>query len=334
MREEWENYLLGKGELRDLHTRYKKKSKNPKGFGVLDGVVHVAPPQNAEASSVNKQEHDALLAAAAEIRKRAKKDDAVGDDPQLLVSGRGHGRGKGRGKVVPSKSPQNAEAGRGNNQEHDVLLASSLEIQRKAEKDDAVGANPPLLVSGKGRGKGRGKVRTKNSLAKVKCLGNKASNNDKKEFIPDDLVIPDSEDEGQEYELNQVVTADSTEPTCQIDPVDEGVLRKHTGVVDSTGTINAKPLPPVHFYALESGQPILDILRPSIIIVYHPDMTFVREIEVHKAENPSKKLKVYFIFYEDSSEVQKFEASIRRENGAFESLIRQKSLMMIPVDQV
>lgn len=333
MREEWENYLLGKGELRDLHTRYKKKSKNPKGFGVLDGVVHVAPPQNAEASSVNKQEHDALLAAAAEIRKRAKKDDAVGDDPQLLVSGRGHGRGKGRGKVVPSKSPQNAEAGRGNNQEHDVLLASSLEIQRKAEKDDAVGANPPLLVSGKGRGKGRGKVRTKNSLAKVKCLGNKASNNDKKEVIPDDLVIPDSEDEGQEYELNQVVTADSTEPTCQIDPVDEGVLRKHTGVADSTGTINAKPLPPVHFYALESGQPILDILRPSIIIVYHPDMTFVREIEVHKAENPSKKLKVYFIFYEDSSEVQKFEASIRRENGAFESLIRQKSLMMIPVDQ-
>ncbi|KAL2327789.1 hypothetical protein Fmac_021216 [Flemingia macrophylla] len=29
----------------------------------------------------------------------------------------------------------------------------------------------------------------------------------------------------------------------------------------------------------------------------------------------------------------KFEASIRRENGAFESLIRQKSMMMIPVDQ-
>jgi DNA excision repair protein ERCC-4 len=32
--------------------------------------------------------------------------------------------------------------------------------------------------------------------------------------------------------------------------------------------------------------------------------------------------------------VQKFESSIRRENEAFESLIRQKSLMMIPVDQV
>ncbi|XP_042021263.1 DNA repair endonuclease UVH1-like isoform X2 [Salvia splendens] len=72
---------------------------------------------------------------------------------------------------------------------------------------------------------------------------------------------------------------------------------------------------------------------PSIIILYHPDIAFVREIEVYKSENPSKRLKVYFLFYENSTEVQKFEASIRRENGAFESLIRQKSLMMVSVSQ-
>ncbi|GKD78959.1 hypothetical protein Tco_1341580 [Tanacetum coccineum] len=64
--------------------------------------------------------------------------------------------------------------------------------------------------------------------------------------------------------------------------------------------------PPVHFYAYESGQKVLDILKP----------------------NPSKKVKVYFLFYEDSTEVQRFETSICRENGAFESLIRQKSMMI------
>ncbi|KAG0447666.1 hypothetical protein HPP92_028225, partial [Vanilla planifolia] len=58
------------------------------------------------------------------------------------------------------------------------------------------------------------------------------------------------------------------------------------------------------------------------------DIIFVREIEVYKAENPSLNVKVYFLFYENSAEVQKFDASIRRENAAFESLIRQKSLMM------
>uniref|UniRef100_A0A0D3FCK6 ERCC4 domain-containing protein n=1 Tax=Oryza barthii TaxID=65489 RepID=A0A0D3FCK6_9ORYZ len=42
---------------------------------------------------------------------------------------------------------------------------------------------------------------------------------------------------------------------------------------------------------------------------------------------------VQFYALDNSAEVQKFESSIRRENEAFESLIRQKSLMMIPVDQ-
>ncbi|KAK8957692.1 DNA repair endonuclease UVH1 [Platanthera zijinensis] len=97
--------------------------------------------------------------------------------------------------------------------------------------------------------------------------------------------------------------------------------------------INAKPIPPVQFYAIDKDEHVLDIWKPSVIILFHPDTTFVREIEVYKAENPSGKLKVYFIFYEYSTEVQKFEASIRRENRAFESLIRQKSLLMIPLDQ-
>lgn len=90
----------------------------------------------------------------------------------------------------------------------------------------------------------------------------------------------------------------------------------------------------MHFHALESDLSILEILKPSVIIIYHPDITFVREVEVYNADNPSKRVKVYFLFYEDSTEVQKFEASIRRENGAFESLIRQKSMMMIPINLV
>ncbi|GJR11587.1 DNA repair endonuclease UVH1 [Tanacetum coccineum] len=62
-------------------------------------------------------------------------------------------------------------------------------------------------------------------------------------------------------------------------------LKKH---VDTSGS--DKWIPPVHFYAYESGQKVLDILKPSAIVVYHPDIAFVREIEVYKAENPSKKV--------------------------------------------
>ncbi|CAI0538004.1 unnamed protein product [Linum tenue] len=112
-------------------------------------------------------------------------------------------------------------------------------------------------------------------------------------------------------------------------------LRNHNGDHNDPEGLEegAKKIPPLYFYALERDEPILDMLKPSVIIVYHPDMTFVREIQVFKAENLSKKVKVYFIFYEASIELHKFEDNIRIENGAFESLIRQKSMMMIPVDQ-
>ncbi|XP_016201489.1 DNA repair endonuclease UVH1 isoform X2 [Arachis ipaensis] len=234
MSEEWKKYLLSKVQLRDI-VHKKKKPKDPKGFGILDGVTPIAPAQNAETSSISKQEHDALLAAASGLRGLAENDF---EDPQPDFGGRG--RGKGKRKVGNKKGP----------------------------------------------------------------------------------IINDEVQSGN----REASTSYKAETS-----VENMVLRKHKN--PDTTTANAKPLPPVQLYALESDQPILDILKPSIVIVYHPDVAFVREIEVYKAENPSKKLKVYFLFYEDSTEVQKFEASIRRENGAFESLIRQKSMMMIPVDQ-
>lgn len=257
MSEEWKKYLLSKLQLRDV-VRQKKKPKDPKGFGVLDGVTPMAPVQNAEAT-ISKQEHDALLAAASGIKDLAEKGCMM-EDPLGLDSG-GQKRGKGKGKVGSKNRPVT---------------------------NDSSGVH---------------------SSKKSSTSGN--------------LRISGSKNNGEMEETNPVGAGGTT--------VKNLVLRRHTNA-DATGS-NAKPLPPVHFYALESDQPILDALRPSTIIVYHPDMTFVREIEVYKSENPSKKLKVYFLFYEDSTEVQKFEASIRRENGAFESLIRQKSMMVIPVDQ-
>ncbi|KAL2336984.1 hypothetical protein Fmac_011430 [Flemingia macrophylla] len=180
-----------------------------------------------------------------------------------------------------------------------------------------------------GRAKRKRKVGTRNGPDVLDSSG--VRNNDKEE-TSDEIRMSDSENKIVEDVTNPVSAGRFCETMQDRTSVENIVLRRHTN--PDAAASNGKPLPPVHFYALESDQPILDILKPSVVIVYHPDMTFVREIEVYKVENPLKRLKVYFIFYEESTEVQKFEASIRRENGAFESLIRQKSMMMIPVDQV
>ncbi|CAJ1928749.1 unnamed protein product [Sphenostylis stenocarpa] len=269
MHEEWKKYLLNKVQLRDIVNKKKKpKDPKPKGFGILDGVTPITPAQNAETTSIGKQEHDALLAAASKLRNVSENDHVVEDTPQPDFGGQGRGKRKRKVGI----------------------------------------RNVPIVLDGSG-----------------------VQNNDKEEAVSNKIGMSDSKNKINEDETNPVSTARFSGTTDEGISVENIVLRKHTNT--DVAARNGKPLPPVHFYALESDQPILDILKPSVLIVYHPDMAFVREIEVYKAENPSKRLKVYFLFYEDSTEVQKFEASIRRENGAFESLIRQKSMMMIPVDQ-
>lgn len=277
LQEEWKKYLLSKVELRGLPTPEKKKAKlkpkEPKGFGILDGVAPVKSMQSAEASSPNKQEHDILLAAASKIRNQCRRELVVEDEPQPLA-------GSCR-KGAKEKGKEHKKRGQANG-------------QNSGRKDNGI---------------------------KIDMV------------IKDLPEISGSKNKSQTVKNDQAAIDGYCEANLQRASVDKGVLQRHAEELDLAGSRNAKPIPPVHFYALESDQPILDILKPSVVIVYHPDMMFVREIEVYKAENPSKKLKVYFLFYEDSTEVQKFEASIRRENRAFESLIRQKSLMMIPVDQ-
>ncbi|TKY70765.1 DNA repair endonuclease UVH1 [Spatholobus suberectus] len=267
--EEWKKYLLNKVQLRDIvHKKKKPKDPKPKGFGILDGVTPIIPAQNAETTSISKQEHDALLAAASKLRNVVENDHVVEDSPQPDLGRRGCAKRK---RKVGNR-------------------------------------NGPVFLDGSG-----------------------VQNNDKEESTIHKIGMSDSKNKVDEEETNHVSAGRFCETMQGGASVENIVLRRHTN--PDAAARNGKPLPPVHFYALESDQPILDILKPSIVIVYHPDMAFVREIEVYKAENPSKRLKVYFLFYEDSTEVQKFEASIRRENGAFESLIRQKSMMMIPVDQ-
>ncbi|KAF6153014.1 hypothetical protein GIB67_021619 [Kingdonia uniflora] len=242
MREEWEKYLLCKAELHGIRSRTKKKSKEPKGVGILNGAVPAMPRENADAGSINKLERDVLLAAASELSSIGKEDIVIEELQD----------GKSKSKGADTKCSK-------------FLKKSDISLKR--------------INDGK------------------------------------------SEIYASENEFQKGVT------------LDKRVLQKHKTEVNTGDSAQSKPLPPVHFYALESHEHILDVLRPSVIIVYHPDMSFVREVEIYKAENSSMKVKVYFLFYEDSTEVQKFEASIRKENGAFESLIRQKSLMMIPVDQ-
>ncbi|CAG8438592.1 3356_t:CDS:10 [Funneliformis mosseae] len=74
-----------------------------------------------------------------------------------------------------------------------------------------------------------------------------------------------------------------------------------------------------------------DEFDPKYIIIYHPDQAFIRRVEVYRTLHPDIPCLVYFMMYENSIEEQKYLSVIRREKEAFEKLIKEKSIMAIPL---
>ncbi|XP_074643083.1 DNA repair endonuclease XPF-like isoform X2 [Tubulanus polymorphus] len=77
----------------------------------------------------------------------------------------------------------------------------------------------------------------------------------------------------------------------------------------------------------------LQEIKPRYVILYDAAMPFVRQLEVYKACNPCRQLRVYFIMYTASTEEQKYLTTLRKEKQAFEYLIREKASMVIPEDR-
>lgn len=76
-----------------------------------------------------------------------------------------------------------------------------------------------------------------------------------------------------------------------------------------------------------SLQKNLEDIAPNFIIMYHSNMTAVRQIEIYEARRQKERqLKVYFLIHAETVEEQSYLTSLRREKEAFEFLIQTKSV--------
>ncbi|CAO3594824.1 unnamed protein product [Absidia cylindrospora] len=89
----------------------------------------------------------------------------------------------------------------------------------------------------------------------------------------------------------------------------------------------------IQCYESDVVEQVLEDLWPRYVIMYDPDPAFIRRVEVYRAMNPSLQVRVYFMVYDNSVEEQKYLSLIRKEKEAFEKLIREKSIMAIPLRQ-
>ncbi|ODV94261.1 hypothetical protein PACTADRAFT_44994 [Pachysolen tannophilus NRRL Y-2460] len=69
---------------------------------------------------------------------------------------------------------------------------------------------------------------------------------------------------------------------------------------------------------------LLQEIMPSYIIMYEPDLSFIRRVEVYQAVNKDRPAKTFFMYYGNSVEEQKHLNNIRKEKESFTKLIREK----------
>lgn len=85
----------------------------------------------------------------------------------------------------------------------------------------------------------------------------------------------------------------------------------------------------IHAYDGDQDEHILEEIKPRYIIMYEPDASFIRRIEVYRSSHNDRNVRVYFMFYGGSVEEQRYLATVRREKDSFTKLIKERASMSI-----
>lgn len=109
--------------------------------------------------------------------------------------------------------------------------------------------------------------------------------------------------------------------------------------LDTTNVVNTSPKPIVWIqtikneqFGLVSLQKVLTEIQPQYVIMYHYNVTAIRQIEVYEARQkraPKDRLKVFTLLHSQTVEEQSYLTSLRREKEAFELLIDTKSVSFV-----
>lgn len=85
----------------------------------------------------------------------------------------------------------------------------------------------------------------------------------------------------------------------------------------------------IHAYDGDQDEHVLEEIKPKYIIMYEPDASFIRRVEVYRSSHNDRNVKVYFLYYGGSVEEQRYLSSVRREKDAFTKLIKERASMSI-----
>ncbi|KAK3905010.1 hypothetical protein C8A05DRAFT_41971 [Staphylotrichum tortipilum] len=85
----------------------------------------------------------------------------------------------------------------------------------------------------------------------------------------------------------------------------------------------------IHSYDGDVDEHVLEEVKPKYIIMYEPDASFIRRVEVYRSSHNGRNVKVYFLYYGGSVEEQRYLSTVRREKDAFTKLIKERASMSV-----
>ncbi|WPK27057.1 hypothetical protein PUMCH_004428 [Australozyma saopauloensis] len=81
----------------------------------------------------------------------------------------------------------------------------------------------------------------------------------------------------------------------------------------------------IETYDDHTNEFLLQELSPAYIIMYEPDLSFIRRVEIYQAINPTSPAKAFFMYYGTSVEEQSHLLRIKNEKQSFTRLIKEKA---------
>ncbi|KAL2020980.1 hypothetical protein VTK56DRAFT_7754 [Thermocarpiscus australiensis] len=85
----------------------------------------------------------------------------------------------------------------------------------------------------------------------------------------------------------------------------------------------------IHAYEGDQDEHVLEEVKPKYIIMYEPDASFIRRVEVYRSSHNDRNVRVYFLYYGGSVEEQRYLSTVRREKDAFTKLIKERASMSL-----
>ncbi|KAL6931534.1 hypothetical protein ACO0R3_002999 [Hanseniaspora guilliermondii] len=152
----------------------------------------------------------------------------------------------------------------------------------------------------------RRRMRSEESISHVQNLWKNGGDGD---INLNDVVIPENEEEiliaedGSLFEVDEI-------PDINIEEAILGFLRPNDSIL-------------VCKYGSEESQNVLNTLQPRYVILYEPNLEFIRKLDLYKQIH--RNTKIFMLYYRDTIEEQNHLTQLKREKKAFVKLLKEKN---------